>query len=170
MPLKPLLMNYTKPALQNFLLAYPFNQLSSAALARLSGQFQPLRYHGSNSEKPCLPLLPFLRRPSVCWVCSSDQSPWNPAINQGAVLGWAGLIQGCETVIASTEVLCLTLPADFLAWTSIAATFHNSCALIEVFELLGAELDRRNRVRRCWIKQLALKAWECAVACQLTAR
>jgi len=46
-------------------------------------------------------------------------------------------------VIASTEVLCLTLPAaDFLALLEplIAATFHNSCALIEVFELLGAEI------------------------------
>jgi len=81
-----------------------------------------------------------------------------------------GRIDGvaCETVIASTEVLCLTLPAaDFLALLEleplIAATFHNSCALIEVFELLGAELDRRTAFGAVDLKQLALKAWECAV-------
>jgi ATP-binding cassette subfamily B protein len=75
-------------------------------------------------------------------------------------------------VIASTEVLCLTLPAaDFLALLEleplIANTFHNRCALIEVFELLGAELDRRVAFGALDLKELALKAWECAVVLNL---
>jgi len=70
----------------------------------------------------------------------------------------------CETVIASTEVLCLTLPAaDFCS----LCCYHNSCALIEVFELLGAELDRRTAFGAVDLKQLALKAWECAVVVNL---
>jgi len=48
----------------------------------------------------------------------------------------------------------------------IAATFHNSCALIEVFELLG-ELDRRTAFGAVDLKELALKAWECAVVVNL---
>ena len=73
----------------------------------------------------------------------------------------------CETAIASTEAVCLILPkADFLALLEleplIAASFNNSCALIEVFELLNG-LDRLAAFGTVDLKELALKAWESAV-------
>ncbi|MGL5923922.1 type I secretion system permease/ATPase, partial [Chroococcidiopsis sp.] len=71
-------------------------------------------------------------------------------IRPGEVLGWVSLLRqvACETAIASTEATCLTLSAaDFLALLeqerTFADAFRNRCALIEVFDLLGAELERR---------------------------
>jgi len=57
----------------------------------------------------------------------------------------------CETAIASVETLCLTLKAsDFLSLTelepAIANAFCNHCSLIEIFDLLGAELERRGKI------------------------
>lgn len=69
-------------------------------------------------------------------------------LKPSCVLGWASLVRGvpCETAIAFTQVVCLTLKAsDFLALLerepALAATFRNRCALTEVFDLLGAELE-----------------------------
>ncbi|BBD70723.1 toxin secretion ABC transporter ATP-binding protein [Nostoc commune NIES-4072] len=57
----------------------------------------------------------------------------------------------CETAIASVETLCLTLKAsDFLSLLelepAVANAFRNYCSLVEVFDLLGAELERRGKI------------------------
>jgi HlyB family type I secretion system ABC transporter len=71
-------------------------------------------------------------------------------LQPGAILGWSSLLRGvaCETAIASTEALCLALPAkDFrqcLAQDSdLAAAFHTHCDLTELFDVLGIELQRQ---------------------------
>jgi ATP-binding cassette, subfamily B, bacterial HlyB/CyaB len=66
------------------------------------------------------------------------------------VLGWAGLIRNipCETAIASTEVICIAIPAaDFLASLSAEPTFAQHVKVqfspAELCELLSLELQRR---------------------------
>jgi ATP-binding cassette, subfamily B, bacterial HlyB/CyaB len=66
------------------------------------------------------------------------------------VLGWASLIRDipCETAIASTEVICIAIPAaDFLACLSAEPTFAKHVEAqfspAELCELLSLELQRR---------------------------
>ncbi len=71
-------------------------------------------------------------------------------LQPGDIMGWAGLVRGvpCETITASTDTLCLVLPAaDFKTLLeqepTFATIFQNQPAPIEVFDLLGIELMRR---------------------------
>jgi ATP-binding cassette subfamily B protein len=71
-------------------------------------------------------------------------------LEPGELIGWASLVRrvACETAIASTESICLTLPAtEFFTLLdrepTIAQSFYTRPALIEVFELLAIELQRR---------------------------
>ena len=71
-------------------------------------------------------------------------------VGEGAILGWLSLLRGvsCETAIASTEVIAITLPAK-LFWQlmqtepEFAQTVRAQVPLTEVFELLSVELRRR---------------------------
>jgi ATP-binding cassette subfamily B protein len=90
-------------------------------------------------------------------------------LQPGEVLGWVSLVRGvpCETAIASTEVVCLILStANFFTLLdsepAVASAFRSRCALIEVFELLGAELGRRAEVEGN-LKELTLQAWSNAL-------
>jgi ATP-binding cassette subfamily B protein len=90
-------------------------------------------------------------------------------LQPGEILGWVGLVRGvpCETAIASTEVVCLILStANFFTLLdsepAAASAFRSRCALVEVFELLGAELGRRAEVEGN-LKELALQAWSNAL-------
>ena len=54
----------------------------------------------------------------------------------------------CETAIASTESVCLTLNnQEFLElirqYPAFKAVFQDQCALIELFDLLGTQLERQ---------------------------
>ncbi|MDP8966189.1 MAG: peptidase domain-containing ABC transporter, partial [Cyanobacteriota bacterium] len=96
-------------------------------------------------------------------------------LQPGEILGWVGLVRGvpCETAIASTESVCLILStSDFFALLdsepAFSAAFRLRCALIEVFDLLGAELQRRAEVEGN-LKELALQAWVSSVICNLPA-
>ncbi|MBV9385883.1 MAG: cyclic nucleotide-binding domain-containing protein, partial [Chroococcidiopsidaceae cyanobacterium CP_BM_ER_R8_30] len=173
-------MNYTKPTIQDFLAGVsPFNQLSSATLARLSRQFHPLRYRMGQAilvkeTMPAFVAILYEGQARLLGYAPGAKVPETLQLLQpGAVLGWAGLIRGvpCETAITSTEAICLTLSAaDFLALLELepllAEAFHNCCALIEVFDLLGAELERQAN-QHGKLKELALKAWSEAVVLNL---
>ncbi|MCC5625283.1 cyclic nucleotide-binding domain-containing protein [Nostoc sp. CHAB 5715] len=74
-------------------------------------------------------------------------------LKPGSIIGWTSLLRSVpsETAIASVETLCLTLKAsDFLSLLElepiIANAFRNYCSLVEVFDLLGAELERRGKI------------------------
>ncbi len=174
-------MNYTKPTVQEFLAGVsPFNQLSSDALAKFSRQFQLLRYRMGQAilVRETLPAnvsILYEGQARLLGYAPQSKIPETLQLLQpGAVLGWAGLIRGvpCETAITSTQAICLTLPAvDFLALLELepllAAAFHNHCALIEVFDLLGAEVSRRVAFEPRKFKELALKTWSQAVVLNL---
>jgi len=173
-------MNYTKSAVEEFLAGVsPFNQLSTEALAKLSGQFQPLRYRMGQAiivqeTMPAFVAILYEGQARLLGYAPQAKVPETlQRLQPGAVLGWVGLIRGvpCETAITSTEAICLTLPtADFLALLALepllAEAFRNRCALIEVFDLLGAEVSRQ-AFGTGKLKELALKAWSEAVVVNL---
>lgn len=71
-------------------------------------------------------------------------------LKPGAIIGWVNLVRGvpCETVIASTEAVGLTLPQEeFWAlldrYPALRSTFEEQCSLAEIFDLLGSYLEQQ---------------------------
>ncbi|MBD2497913.1 peptidase domain-containing ABC transporter [Nostoc sp. FACHB-280] len=71
-------------------------------------------------------------------------------LSAGEVLGWISYVRGiaCETAIASTEVITLNFPiSDFLALlkqdSAFTQTLHQQITIVEVYELLKEEFNRR---------------------------
>ncbi len=166
--------------IQEFLASIsPFDQLSSAALLRLSTQCQLLRYRMGQA------IVVRERMPAQVAILFEGQArllgydPRRPApvtlklLQPREIIGWVGLVRGvpCETAIASTEAVCLTFSgADFFnlinSEPAIIAAFRSRCSLVEVFDLLGAELERRAEVE-VDLKELALQAWLNTLICNL---
>ncbi|MEQ8540174.1 MAG: peptidase domain-containing ABC transporter [Coleofasciculus sp. D1-CHI-01] len=150
-------MTYTKTTIQDFLAdIIPFNQLEASTLTKLAGKSQLLRYRMGQ------PILVRDKMPSQISILyegkarllSYEQTTQKPVtldlLKPGAILGWISMIRGipCETAIASTEAVCLTIPTgQFLALMAqeptATAAFQNQCSVIEAFELIGAELVRQ---------------------------
>ncbi len=150
-------MTYTTTGISEFLASTPpFDSLSPATREQLSAKLQPLRYRMGQAivvreSMPAHIAILYLGQARLLAYPPNESVPETlQLLKPGAVIGWASLVRGvaCETAIASSESTCLTLQAaDF--WklleqeTVFAQAFYNRCALIEVFDLLGAELDRR---------------------------
>jgi ATP-binding cassette subfamily B protein len=168
-------MTYTT-TIQEFLAGtYPFDRLSSSARLKLSNQCQLLRYRMGQPimmrEKmpPHIAIL-FQGQARLLGHDPRQNSPATLKLLQpGEIVGWVSLLRGipCETAIASNEAVCLHLNTrDFLAWldseSALASAFRSRCSLVEVFELLGAELSRRAQAE-VNLKELALQAWSNAL-------
>lgn len=152
-------MTYTKDAIQTFLASLaPFDLLPADRLATLLQECLPLRYRMGQAilVRDALPAqILILYEGQVRLLAYDPRTPKAPPttlqlLNPGAILGWLGLVRdkACETAIASTEAICLTLPApQFLELLtlepSFAAYFQTHTGLAELFELVGQELDRR---------------------------
>lgn len=164
-------MTYTT-TIQEFLASiHPFDQLSSAARLKLSSQCQLLRYRMGQAimvreKMPAHVAILFQGQARLLGYDPRNNSPVTLKLLQpGEILGWVGLVRGvpCETAIASTESVCLILnTSDFFALLDqekvISTTLRSRCALIEVFQLLGAELERRAHTEGN-LKELAQEAW-----------
>ncbi|NET50717.1 MAG: cyclic nucleotide-binding domain-containing protein, partial [Merismopedia sp. SIO2A8] len=173
-------MTYTRSSIQEFLTSVPpFDQLSPAALKTISQKVKLLRYRMGQAicVRDKIPDQVAIVYEGQARLLGYDPRTDKPVTLQllqpGAVLGWVGLVRGvpCETAIASTETICLVLPAlEFLTLlkgeTAIANAFRNKCSLIEVFELLGEEVHRR-AIGNVNLKELALKAQNTAVIKQV---
>ncbi|MGB5962218.1 MAG: peptidase domain-containing ABC transporter [Coleofasciculaceae cyanobacterium] len=158
--------------IQEFLASiYPFDQLSSAARFKLSSQCQLLRYRMGQAiivreKMPAHVAILFQGQARLLGYDPRNNSPVTLKLLQpGEILGWVGLVRGmpCETAIASTESVCLVLnTSDFFALLDqekvVSTALRSRCALIEVFELLGAELERR-ALTEGNLKELAQEAW-----------
>jgi ATP-binding cassette, subfamily B, bacterial HlyB/CyaB len=150
-------MNPTAVDIKEFIAGqFPFNFLSEKALKNLHSQLQFLRYRMGQMivKSEVMP-----DHISIIYQGQVRLLGFDPRINKpvtlkllepGEVLGWISHIRGiaCETAIASTEVICLNLAIpDFLAlikWeTAFAEALHSQAALVEVYELLAAEFNRR---------------------------
>lgn len=173
-------MTYTTIPISEFLAnTSPFDCLSPASRVRLSEKLQPLRYRMGQAIvlREIIPAHIAILYEGQARLLGHIPGAIAPVtlelVKPGQVLGWASLLRGvaCETVIASTETICLTLEAaDFLALLEeepyIADAFYNHCSTIEAFNLLSAELERT----ACSVdnlNEIALKAKEEAVILNL---
>lgn len=148
----------------------PFDKLEPTVLELIVNKLEPLRYRMGQaiSVKESLPAriaILFEGQARLLGYAPSQEAPQTLIkLEPGAIIGAIGIIQGmpCETVIAVCESVCLTLAiSDFkellTKQSDIATYFRNQINLIEVFDLLGAELNRRGKVVH-GLKELSTKA------------
>ncbi|NJP09396.1 MAG: type I secretion system permease/ATPase [Leptolyngbyaceae cyanobacterium RU_5_1] len=173
-------MSYTTDTTKEFLAeVVPFDQLSPNALTSLLEAAQMLRYRMGQPivVKEKMPAQVSVLYHGQARLLGQDPGSQLPVTLQrlepGAILGWAGLVRrvACETAIASTEAICITIPAaTFLALMDqepgFAAYFRDQPSLVEVYDLLAADLQRRadgdlllKNSGAEDLKQFALKVW-----------
>ena len=134
----------------------PFNQLEVSTLQKLAAECQLLRYRiGQPIIQREVPLtqvvIVYMGQVRVLGYDQRSQTPVSLYMaGPGKVLGWAGLVkgEGCETAIASDEVICITIPsAVFLSFINqepiLRQAYREQPSISEVFELLSLELQRR---------------------------
>ncbi|NES82966.1 MAG: cyclic nucleotide-binding domain-containing protein, partial [Moorea sp. SIO2B7] len=148
----------------------PFDQLPSDELEKLSTKLTSFRYR---MGQPILVREKLLHQIAILYEGQARLLGYDPRNNipitlellkPGAVIGSVNLVRGlpCETAIASTEVVCLTLTyQEFLQllekYPQLQSSFRNQCSLIEVFDLIGYQLEKQARGDTN-LKQLALEA------------
>ncbi|OKH34042.1 peptidase C39 [[Phormidium ambiguum] IAM M-71] len=134
----------------------PFNQLEISALQKLAAECQLLRYRiGQPIIQRELPLtqvaIVYMGQVRVLGYDQRSQTPVSLYMaGPGKVLGWASLVrgEGCETAIASDEVICITIPSTvFLSFINqesiLRQAYRDQPSISEIFELLSLELQRR---------------------------
>ena len=164
-------MTQTTNPIQTFLSqTEPFSQMSSQALADFAQRLQPLRYRMGQTivVRSKMPKrVAILYQGQARWLGYDPRTemPVTLALLQpGAVLGSVNWVRNipCETAIASTEVVCLTL--SFSEWgqllsenSDLRAAFCEQSSLIELFDLLGHQLEQQAKGEGD-LKALALEA------------
>ncbi|MCV3217120.1 peptidase domain-containing ABC transporter [Plectonema radiosum NIES-515] len=137
----------------------PFDRLDPTSIERIAAKLEPLRYRMGQAilARETLPArvnILFQGKARLLGYSRSADAPETlELLEPGAIIGAASIVRGVlsETAIASTESICLTLKAaDFLALLEfepiLKNAFCNKCSLIEIYDLLGAELERRGKV------------------------
>lgn len=155
----------------------PFDRLSKEAVSRLTASTQLLRYRMGQpiSVKEKMPAHVAILFEGQARLLGYDPNSAVPTtlqrLTSGAILGWVSLVRGvsCETVIASTEAVCIAIPATIFMKLleqepEFAAYFTDRPALVEVFDLLAMDLKGRadsDRVLKSAgaedLRQLAIK-------------
>jgi ATP-binding cassette subfamily B protein len=168
-------MSYTTTIIEQFLSLVPqFNQLPSEEIAELAKKLKPLRYRMGQviimREK-------ILGHVGIICEGQARLLGYDPRtkmpltlglLKPGQIVGWVNLARGIpsETVMASKEVVCLTLEnQEFLAllerYPYLKEEFRDHCALVEIFDLLGIQLEQE--AQGDWdLKDLATEAVESA--------
>ncbi|MEC4984757.1 MAG: peptidase domain-containing ABC transporter [Oscillatoria sp. PMC 1068.18] len=150
-------MTYTKTSIKEFLAGVePFNLLNPNDLTKLSEKLQPLRYRMGQTillreRMPSQMAIVYEGQVRLLGYDPRTQMPVTLKLMEpGEIIGWVSLLRGvpCETAIASNESICLSLNTnDFLhlieRHKDFRAYFQEKCSPLEIFELLGAELDRQ---------------------------
>ena len=148
----------------------PFDLLDSTVLSRIVNKLEPLRYRMGQAilVKESLPANIYILHSGQARLLGYPPDAIAPQtlekLEPGAIIGATGIIRGvpCETVIASTESVCLTLKvSDFQELLSQQpdywAYFRNQLSLIEAYDLIGTETNRRGKVVDD-LKELAIRA------------
>ncbi|MEA5596975.1 peptidase domain-containing ABC transporter [Rivularia sp. UHCC 0363] len=160
----------TISSLQDFLASiYPFNQLPSQKLENIAQKIQPLRYRMGQTifvreTMPDKVVIIYEGQARLLGYSKSAKVPETLKLfKPGEIIGWTSMVRGvpCETVIATIETNCISiLKSDFIQLLEsqnnqeFTEYFYNQPSLIEVYELLGTELERR-AVGLANLKQLA---------------
>jgi HlyB family type I secretion system ABC transporter len=148
----------------------PFDKVEPTVLELIVNKVEPLRYRMGQAilvkeNLPARIAILFSGQVRLLGYAPGVEAPQTLSrLEVGACFGATGIIRGvaCEDVIASVESVCLTLPiSDFLELLSkqpdIATYFRNSINLIEIYDLIGAELNRRGKAVSD-LKELAIRA------------
>ncbi|MEM7725820.1 MAG: peptidase domain-containing ABC transporter [Cyanobacteria bacterium P01_A01_bin.45] len=135
---------------------FPFQYLPKPVLESLATNAEFLRYHMGQAIIPreVMPIHVTIiyqgQARSLGYDPRSDKPTTLRILKTGEVVGWISLLRGvaCETVIASTEVVGISLPvSDFLYLIkhqrAFAQSLQSKVTLIEIYQLLGEELNRR---------------------------
>jgi ATP-binding cassette, subfamily B, bacterial HlyB/CyaB len=166
---------------QDFLKTVPgFRELPTDRLAQLSGQFQPLRYPLGRTILVAknLPAQVFFIYQGQVRLLGYDPRSQTPItlnlLSPGDCVGNLGILRDhpCETAIASTDTICLTLEAQaFINLVeqepTIASYYRDQVGIIEVFDLLGQQLVK-HADGKTDLKELTFKLWPRAVLKTLT--
>ncbi|MBW4598228.1 MAG: peptidase domain-containing ABC transporter [Calothrix sp. FI2-JRJ7] len=148
----------------------PFDRMNVADIEKLAQKLSPLRYRMGQAivvkdNLPAKIAILYTGQARLLGYPSDVTAPDTLEIlKPGALCGAVGIIRGvaCETVISSVESVCLTLnAADFEELLSnqpeVAEYFRSRYSLIEIYDLLTKELQRRGKVVDN-LKELAIGA------------
>jgi HlyB family type I secretion system ABC transporter len=158
---------------------HPFNQLDVRTVERIASKLQPLRYRMGQAifVREMMPdkiVIIYSGGARLIGYAPGAKVPETlQSLKSGALLGAASLVRGVasETAISSGETLCLTLSAaDFRELLELEPvlrdSYSNHCSLIEVYDLLGAELERRAK-GNANLKELAIAVSKSATVLNL---
>ncbi len=148
----------------------PFDRMDVADIEKLAQKLSPLRYRMGQAivVKDSLPAKIAILYTGQARLLAYPSDATAPdtleILKPGALCGAVGIIRGvaCETVISSVESVCLTLnAANFEELLSkhpeVAEYFRSRYSLIEIYDLLTKELQRRGKVVDN-LKELAIGA------------
>ncbi|WP_204102385.1 MULTISPECIES: peptidase domain-containing ABC transporter [Spirulina sp. CCY15215] len=144
-------MSYTVTDINAFLKQHtPFDRLPELVLAELAGGMRFLRYRMGQTIllRDKLPQNVVLLYEGQARLLGYDPTTKMPLtlklLEVGEAAGWTGILRGlpCETAIASTETICLTLEAkQFLLLLKehlpFAEYFQQTVSVAEIFDLLA---------------------------------
>lgn len=148
-----------------------FREIPEERLAAIAAKFSPLRYPLGRTvlvakSLPSKFFLVYQGQVRLLGYDPRDQKPMTLGLLlPGEALGWIGLVRNyaCETAIASTNTICLTLnPLDFLALLaaepSLAEVYRDCVSVFEVCEVLGQQL-LKSADGKTDLKELTLDLW-----------
>ncbi|ACK64619.1 cyclic nucleotide-regulated ABC bacteriocin/lantibiotic exporter [Rippkaea orientalis PCC 8801] len=150
-------MTYTSDNLPNLLQnTAPFEHLPQSVIQQLINRSQPWRYHMGQvilmrEKMPSGIMILLEGKARLLGYDPRTKMPLTlKLLEPGAIIGGVNVIRGvpCETAIASTE--CVTVMVDqgefldlFNEYPAFGSFFKDDCSLIELFELLGKQLDQQ---------------------------
>ncbi|QLE59590.1 peptidase domain-containing ABC transporter [Nostoc sp. TCL26-01] len=148
----------------------PFNRMDHQTITNLILKLEPLRYRMGQAiltreNLPARIAILYEGQARLLGYPLGGIAPQTlEKLAPGAIIGLTSTIRGvpCETAIASTLSVCLTIKvSDFCELLEkqpeLAAYFRNQLNLIEIYDLLAAELNRRGKVTEDF-KELAIRA------------
>ncbi len=161
----------TTQLVEQFLSLVPqFNQLPPAEITKLAQNLKPLRYGIGKvliMREKMQGQVAIISEGEVR-VLGYDTRTKMPTtldkLRPGQIIGWINLARNipCETAMASTDVVCLTLDNNYFLelldkYPQLQQEFRDRPANIEVFDLLGIQLEKE--AQGDWeLKNLALEA------------
>ncbi|MDM9382604.1 peptidase domain-containing ABC transporter [Chlorogloeopsis sp. ULAP01] len=146
-------MTYIQSSFQEFISTIKgFDKLPTALVTNFSQKLQPWRYRIGQKilDKERIPDRIAILYEGKIRLLAYDPRTQMPTtiklLEPGAIIGEISLLRNvaCETAIASTEVICLTISSiDYSRLLDEYSTFgdarQNQCHLIEIFDILGAQ-------------------------------
>ncbi len=156
----------------------PFDALATTAREQLAANCQLMRYRMGQAivRREAMPVyIAILYQGQARVVCYPSGVPETlQLVKPGFVFGWISAVRKvpCETALASTELICLTLSVTtFLEFLEreplLADAFYNRSSAIEVFNLLESQCDRHAFASSVNLKELALETWKDATILNL---